>query len=308
MLKKRLLIVVLVILMSIIIFLIYLAFQTNEHNTIQVKDSVNEISLDATQKNNTIFHTQPSILSNRYNGFNSPKAINAIAAIENEYFTNVKKTFSKYYGTIWQTNAKNRYRVGDTINEFERYKIQAQQNDIKVDSMHCTIYAVKGLEAGLGVERFEILEKYHKKIWEEREHAGWSIAYILTTYFNWTAFLVISKDSEEYSSASNNFKKKRKYDVWKQPDIPIQKMFVIENDQKQIDSLLLQNEFGWGFSKQGWHTWITRFDIVKECNWEAAPSWEYQKEWEKPLFISTKFRKYKDYASHIIVFPPKIEQ
>ncbi len=307
MLKQRLLIVLLVILMNAIVFLIYLAYQANEHNKILIKDEVKKTLLTIAQKKDTIFHTQPSTLSNTYNGFNSPKAINAIVVIENEYFTNVKESFSKYYGTVWQTNAKDRYRSGDTINEFERYKIQAQQNNIKVDSMHCTIYAIKGLEAGLGVERFENLEKYHKKIWKNREHAGWSIAYILTSYFNWTAFLIISKDSEEYSFAINNFKKKRKYDVWKQPDIPIEKMYIIENDQKQIDSLLLQNEFGWGFSKQGWHTWITRFDIVKECNWEAAPSWEYQKEWEKPLFISTKFKEYKDYASHIIVFPPKIE-
>lgn len=59
------------------------------------------------------------------------------------------------------------------------------------------------------------------------------------------------------------------------------------------------------FSDQGWHTWITRFNDLKECNWSGAPSQKFNIGNNSPLFLETKFTEYYDYNSHIIVFPPK---
>lgn len=242
-------------------------------------------------------YTQLSKKKNKYINFNSPNAINEIAAIENEYFNNYNTSFSKYYGTVWYQNA-----LRDSL-IFKKYKSEL---NIKPDSMHCTIYAMKSLNAGLGKNNLEFKNRY-KKIWEDREYAGWSVAYILTKYFNWNAYLIISKQSSEYEYCLKNYKKDKKYHVWKQPNIDIKKVFDFDKEKTKIDSLLKSNEYGWGFSNQGWHTWITRYDTLKECNWSGAPSKKYNITNAKPLFLKTKFTNFSDYQSHIIAFPPKEE-
>jgi hypothetical protein len=240
--------------------------------------------------------TTLSTEKNTYKNFNSPNAINTIATIENNYFNDYNHGLSNYYGTVWYETLQN---SGSTV-----FKDYTSQLGVKPDSMHCTIYALKSLKAGLGSD-FKTLEKSHKQIWKNREYAGWSVAYILTTQFNWTAYLMMSEKSVEYEACLKNFKKDKTYHVWKQPNIPIKKIFDFDSETKQIDSLLTLNEYGWGFSHQGWHTWITRHDTLKECNWTGAPSKKYDFNGNKPLFIKTKFTNFYDYDSHIIVFPPK---
>ena len=131
------------------------------------------------------------------------------------------------------------------------------------------------------------------------------IAGIENEYFNWKAYLIINEYSGEYQRCIRNYNKTRTYNVWKQPDIRLEKVFHSEKDTLQISELLKKNEFGWGFSDQGLHTWITRFDILKECNWSGTPSYKIYRGSEKPLFISTKFKDFYDYNTHIIIFPPK---
>ena len=249
-------------------------------------------------------YTEPSKLENKYLNFNSPKAINQIAEIENEYFNNYRLNASKYYGTKWYDFVGLRIAYPDTTTVFGKYS--REKNNIKLDSMHCTIYAVKALEKGFG-EEFEIIKKHHVDIWSKREYAGWSLGYILTKFYNWKAYLFISKTSDEYEACLRKFKKDKEYHGWKQPNIPIENVFDVDEDGDQINNLLNENEFGWGFSNQGWHTWITRFNYLKECNWLGAPSKKYDQENEKPLFLKTKFIDYQDYNSHVIVFPPKKE-
>jgi hypothetical protein len=248
-----------------------------------------------------------TLKSNRiseYEEFDSPKAVNRIAEIENEYFNRVVKSQSKYYGTVWQEKAKTIFEENDTISLFEKYKNLVAERNEKVDSMHCTIYALEALKAGMG-EKFYIMDSLHKKIWKDREYAGWSVGHILTEKMGWAAYLIISKNSKEYENCIKNYKKDGKYHVWKQPDIRIEKMYNFDTEKVAINRLLEKHEYGWGFSEQGWHTWITRFKELKECNWLGAPSMKYALEGDKPLFLSTKFTKFYDYNSHIIIFPPK---
>lgn len=96
-----------------------------------------------------------------YLNFDSPKAINTIVEMENQYFAAFDDSVSPFYGTIWRE-----YLEADSIGRtrFERYRRLVNK---AADSMHCTIYAVKTLEAGMG-EDFEKLEKSHRQIWEER--------------------------------------------------------------------------------------------------------------------------------------------
>ncbi len=251
-----------------------------------------------------IIHTSYSKHANTYIGFNSPKAINRIADIENEYFNSVENSYSKYYGTFWYETAIYETFVGDTISIFEKYLQELSKLGKKPDSMHCTIYAVEALKAGLD-SNFHKLQKIHKQIWGKREYAGWSIGYILVTKFDWSAYLLINDYYVNYQSCLRNYKNYKKYNVWKQPDIPLAGLYDMRNDREKIDSLLKQHEFGWGFSDQGWHTWITRYDILKECRWEGVPSLKLSGGYSDPLFKSTVFLEFSDYGSHVVIFPPK---
>ena len=262
---------------------------------------IKKTEINTAPRKNLIF-THPSKLKNEYVKFSSPNAINRLASIENEYFNAYYDSLkSNYYGTSWSEEAMNTFDDSSSISDLDQY---LNYFDNKPDSMHCTIYAIEALRFGMSGE-FEKLEAKHKSIWGGREHAGWSVAYLLTKYYNWKAFLIVSETSPEYKNCVRNFKTDHKYHVWKQPNIPIENLYNFEEDEIKIDSLLNENEFGWGFSYQGYHTWISRFDTLKECNWLGAPSLEYTYGYYVPLFKKVKFMEYYDYGSHIIVFPPK---
>lgn len=264
------------------------------------------VEKDTVPEDPFIIYTDPSTLENKYEGFNSPKAINHIAEIENEYFNNYLDSVSRYYGTEWRNFAEYDQSLNDSLSTFDLYYSFVADKGYKADSMHCTIYAVEALKAGLD-STFDELNAYHRKIWKDREHAGWSIGYILTKYYGWKAYLFLSDDSYEYKRCKRYFKNNGTYYVWKQPDIPIEKVFDFDRDKDEIDSLLIQHEFGWGFSNQGLHTWITRFDMIKECNWGGSPSQKFDS-YPTVLFVERKFIDYYDYYSHIIIFPPKKEK
>ncbi|OQX98442.1 MAG: hypothetical protein B6I20_11045 [Bacteroidetes bacterium 4572_117] len=245
-----------------------------------------------------------SKLKNKYIGFNSPVAINAIADIENEYFSNYHTGISKYYGSAWSGSAYFQPEDGEGTWEWDSYKKEMDSLNIKPEMFHCMVYTMKALKAGMG-ENYKKLQEYHRKIYKKTNYAGWSMAYILTTHFNWKAYLFLNPYSQEYTRCVKNFKKNKTYYVWNQPDINIEAMFILEKDSTEINKLLSQHEFGWGFSYQGVHNWITRFTVLKECMWDGAPCLRYNHNQNQYLFRATKFTDFKDYDSHVIVFPPK---
>ncbi|MFK7920454.1 MAG: hypothetical protein AB8H47_00780 [Bacteroidia bacterium] len=234
---------------------------------------------------------------NSYLSFDSPKAINAIVEMENQYFAAFDDSVSPFYGTLWRE-----YLEADSIGKakYERYRRLVNE---AADSMHCTIYAVKALEAGMG-DDFEKLEKSHRQIWGNREHAGWSIGYLLVRDWGWKAYLIIDAKSPEFEHCQNAFNARKVYPVWRQPDIPLEAMYIRGEQDSLISALLSQHEFGWGFSDQGYHTWITRFETLKECNWLGAPGAEFAYPATKPLFLRTAFLDYHDYYSHVLIVPP----
>ncbi len=238
--------------------------------------------------------------------FNSCEAINKLVDIENDHLIRFNLGLpSKYYGTVWREHAEVK-TTQNYISQYKSYLKDLEPYFNKPDSMHCTIYAYKGLKEGFTTQDLNTLEKTHRNIWKSREVAGWSIGYILVKYFNWKAYLIINKNSKEYHHCLAAYNKTKSYPVWKQPNIPLETIYTIGEDDTKINNLLLQHEFGWGFSEQGIHTWVTRYNVLKECNWLGAPSKKYQETaYEKPLFISTNFEAYTDYNSHVIVFPPK---
>jgi len=266
------------------------------------KESI-PITIVESPTNDTIhIYTDTSSLKNTYAGFSSPKAINRVAEIENEYFNNYNSSYSKYYGTMWAEYTSTTI-LNDSISVLDGYKSLITKRGEKADSMHCTIYAFEALKAGLDTN-YQRLEDIHHNVYNGHEHAGWSVGYVLVKYFGWEAYLVLSRHSYEYQRCMKGWKKKV-YPVWKQPDIPLSGKFDFENDSQDIDSLLNLHEFGWGFSEQGWHTWITRFNELKECDWGGSPSRHYDPDEEGILFKVTKFTEYFDYNSHILIFPPK---
>ncbi|WP_346882982.1 hypothetical protein [uncultured Algibacter sp.] len=258
----------------------------------------------ASQNANQIILSKCSDCKGDFSYFDSCEAINKIIDIENHYLTNFNSGFSKYYGTSWRQNSEH-IILDNGITKYKSYLNEVKQYKIVPDSLHCTIYAYKALKAGLNDNQLNKLEKTHKAIWKSREIAGWSIGYILVKYFKWKAYLIINSNSAEYNHCLKSYNKNKSYPVWKQPNIPLEAFFIIGQHDTEINNLLLKNEFGWGFSEQGIHTWITRYNRLKECNWLGAPSKKYQESVnDKPLFITTKFSDYNDYNSHVVVFPP----
>jgi len=252
--------------------------------------------------------TQYSSLINKSIGFNDRKAINCLAEIDNEYFSKrAKGKASRYYGTEWRKG--RRILVGESgLNRFEEYRRKLNMEGFEPDSMHCTIYAYESLKAGLGEENLAKLEENHRIIWKNRENAGWSVGYLLVRDFNWKAYLVIDEQSKEYAHCMKGYEKAKSYPVWRQPDIPLEAIYILGRDDEKVESLLQENEYGWGFSEQGIHTWVTRFDVLKECNWSGSPLEEGDLySGEKPLFIETRFLDYTDYQSHILIFPEKVD-
>lgn len=244
-----------------------------------------------------------STLENTYEHFNSPMAINAIAAIENEYFNAYQDDVSAYYGTVWEISASASSPDKGSPSTFDAFK-QILPDTTCPTPLHCTIYANKALQAGLG-DSWQKLSELHQKQWGKREYAGWSIAYLLCKHFDWQAYLFIREDSPEYDVCKKAFQRHQKYPVYNQPDIPLEAMFELGKDDPQIEALLAAHEFGWGFSYQGWHTWISRFKDLKKCYWGGAPSQKMAAPGALPLFLKTPFLQYQDYGSHVICFPRK---
>lgn len=238
----------------------------------------------------TVVYTAYSTTQKSYKHFTPAKAINKIAEIENEYFRQYKHGISRYYGTVWRETAQE-----------SLYQAYLTKLGTKADSMHCTIYAVRALEAGMDTA-FQRLEKAHRKVYKNHEHAGWSIGHLLVKKFGWKAYLIIDRDSEEFDHCFKAFQQQKAYPVWRQPNIPLEAMYIRHEQDSLIQNLLKSHEFGWGFSKQGIHTWITRYDILKECNWAGSPCKDFELS-PLPLFLKTPFLAYDDYASHVVIFP-----
>lgn len=245
-------------------------------------------------------YTSYSSVENKYQGFNSVLAINKLAEIENDYFNIIDQgNISPYYGTIWR---KEMEANGQYLN----YTRQLNQLGLVPDSMHCTLYAYDALKAGFSENDFNLLEEQHREIWKDREVAGWSIGHLLVRDFNWKAYLILDKDSHELERCLTSYRKEKSYPVWKQPNIYLEDCLIRGEDNEIIDSLLAANEFSWGFSDQGYHTWITRYNELKECNWLGAPANSSHDFGNNiPLFLKTPFLDYHDYQSHVLVFPPK---
>jgi len=252
------------------------------------------------EETDTHIYTAYSSSQHLYKGFESSQAINRIAQIQNKYFQQYELGLSEYYGTAWREYAEPQDSLKQEESLFTKFRMDLGTTG---DSMHCTIYAVEALKYGMG-EAFEELEQSHQRIWKKREHAGWSIGYLLVKEWNWKAYLILDKNSKEFDHCQRAYRRKKEYPVWRQPNIPLEDMLIRGKDDSLIQSLLHDNEFGWGFSHQGIHTWITRYDQLKECNWLGAPGKRYEI-WPTPLFLKTPFLQYKDYASHVLIFPPK---
>lgn len=259
---------------------------------------------DATVEARPIY-TSLSDLPNSYLGFHSPKAINAIATIENSYFYAYENGQSVYYGTVWADQAAASYAQKGRISIFEAYQNSLPDSACPTP-LHCTLYANIALQAGLG-DLWKKLSDLHEQKWGNREYAGWSVTWLLCKHFGWKAYLIIDENSPEYAQCNNAFLQNKSYPVYRQPDIPLEDWLERGKDDAEIQQLLEANEFGWGFSYQGWHTWITRFTDLKECFWGGAPSRDLAQPGDVLLFLETPFLAYRDYASHVVCFPPKAE-
>ena len=217
----------------------------------------------------------PSPRTSPYSNFNSVAALDRAEAYETEYFDNYRDGVSASFGRVWADQAMLDSVPGEGGSTFDTYKAELVSLGKERDSLDCTLYAQELLRVGMGPEQYEKLDSLHREIWGDREYAGWSVGYLLTQHFDWKAYLILDPVSVEYKKCTRQFGKDRKYPVWKQPNIPLEAMYVIGESDSLIEALLQGQEFGWGFSEQGIHTWVMHYSELKECNWAGAPGWKY---------------------------------
>lgn len=243
-----------------------------------------------------------------YANFNSVAALDRAEAYEQEYTENYRTGASVAFGRVWADAAMLDTLPNGKTTQFDLYRKEMEDQGKTRDSLDCTLYAQELLRVGLGPDQYQKLDSLHREIWGDREYAGWSVGYLLTQHFGWRAWLFIDTVSAEFNKCTKQFKKDGSYPVWHQPNIPLEAMWTVGSEDERIDSLLANEEFGWGFSEQGIHTWVVNYRDLKECNWAGAPGFKYDIPGAKPLFITTPFERFHDYNSHVVVFPPKKQQ
>lgn len=223
---------------------------------------------------------------------------------ETEYFGSYESGVSASFGRVWADGAMLDSVLGEGGSTFDTYKAELAQLGKERDSLDCTLYAQELLRVGLGPQHYAKLDSMHREIWGDREYAGWSVGYLLTEHFGWKAYLFLDPQSVEYDKCTKQFAKDGTYPVWKQPNIQLTELFIIGETDSLANALLAREEFGWGFSEQGIHTWVMHYRDLKECNWAGAPAWKYDAPGAKPLFITTPFSDFHDYNSHVVIYPP----
>jgi hypothetical protein len=233
--------------------------------------------------------------------FVSKKAIERSNELVLEYSKGYHNNVSRLVGNVWLSSVKK-----SNIAVYNDYIKELKKDSLKPKVMHCTIYAEACLKAGFSSSDFKKLKMYHKEIWDNKGFAGWSVAHLLTEKFGWKAYAFIRKGAKDYNHYLHFFKNKKEYPVWKQPNIKIEKFFILGKDDLEIKNLLSKFEFGWGFSKDGIHTWITNYTDLKECHWDGPPAKKYNPNNYLPfLYETTPFLEFYDYNIHLLVFPPK---
>lgn len=233
--------------------------------------------------------------------FDSKKAIEKSNELVLEYMKGYHNNVSRLVGNIWLSSAKK-----TNLAVYNDYIKELKKESLKPKVMDCTIYAEACLKGGFLTNEFKQLKKYHNGIWAGKGFAGWSVAHLLTEKFGWKAYAFIRKGAADYNHYLHYFETKKEYPVWKQPNIKIEKFFTFGDDDLEINKLLMKHEFGWGFSNDGIHTWITKFTDLKECHWDGPPAKKYNPNNYLPLlYETTPFVEYYDYGIHIVVFPPK---
>jgi len=237
--------------------------------------------------------------------FNSTKAIKKALSLEQEYFSNYDLGTNRFAGRLWLDYSKRETQKNNRKTLYEKYLEELSEKSLELYELDCTTYAEECLKEGLESINYKKLKQFHNEIWPGLGLAGWSTAYILTEKFNWKAYLFISSNAKDKDYYITNFNTKQKFPVYNQPDIKLENYFIKPQQDKDIKELLNKQEFGWGFSEQGIHTWITNYNNLKECHWDGAPSKKYNYKNFPLLFETTKFNEFTDYNIHLIVFPPE---
>jgi len=234
--------------------------------------------------------------------FDSKKAIERSDELVKEYLIGYFRNVSRLVGRVWLDFSKEISMSERTV--YVDYKSELEKDSLKMRRMDCTIYAEDCLKAGFDEDGFRRLKKLHNEIYRGKGFAGWSISYLLTEFFGWKAYAFIKPGAKDYQHYLNHFKNDKEYPVWRQPDTKIEEYYFLGEDNDNIEQLLSENEFGWGFSEDGIHTWITNFEDLKECHWDGPPAEKYNPDKSYPLlFETTRFIEFEDYDVHLVVFP-----
>ena len=240
-----------------------------------------------------------------------------IAAFEAAFFPNYDDGICPYYGRAWRDGFAKQETYRDSgVSVWRHYRESLARSGITPERLDCTLYAKEVLKAGLSPRDYRRLWAEHHKIWGDDGFSGWSVGYLLTEKLGWRAYAVIHPEAPDFNYYVSHFESRREYPVWRQPNIPIEKYFISGRDDREIEALLSQHPFGWGFSEGGIHTWITSGVNLKECHYDKGPSPRYDMPEShalfqagnlrvNPLFKTTRFVKFTDYSVHLIVFPPE---
>jgi len=238
-------------------------------------------------------------------------------AFDRAYRADYERGVCRYYGRKWASTYARRQRwAGGEQTVWQRYVSELRKRGVKPRRIDCTLYAQAILEAGMTSQSYRQLWRGHRAIWKAKGFAGWSVAHLLTRQHGWRAYAFIRRGAPHYHYYMHHFIKRREYPVWKQPNIKLERHFILGKDDRAVEALLERHRFGWGFSDGGIHTWVTRGRDLKECHYDSGPSRRYEipshhplyrvglQNQREPLFKTTRFVAFKDYRVHLVVFPP----
>jgi hypothetical protein len=239
--------------------------------------------------------------------FDFKRAEKRMREIERDYAKHYEKSASRYFGRRWARFAKTQRKKGAEQTVWQRYLQALGKRKKRPQRIDCTLYAEQAMKAGLSARDFRRMWRLHRKTWGPRGLAGWRVGYLLVRYFGWTAYAVIRPDARYYYGYLEGFRRGY-YRVWRQPNSPIARYFIVGKHDRAIEALMRRTRFAWGFSDGGIHTWVISRGNIRENIWDAAPGKQFELPsgplTPYPMYKSTALARYRDYGAHLLVVPP----
>jgi len=239
-----------------------------------------------------------------YIDFDSEAAIEQSFKIIDEYWDDYNNQVSRYVGKVWFEEISKQQYLGNVSwhDDYIEELVHCNLQNMVIDDMS---YCILLLKTGMGQQDFANFVEYYYAFSSSDSFTVYDVGYLLVNRFGWKAYAFISPEAKDFSYYLNSFKYKKEYPIQNQPSIKIEKYYTLGEDDNEIEIFLSNYDFGFGFSENGIHNWITNYNDLLECHSNGSPSKKYHLEITLPnLFETTPLIEYDDHDVHILFIPP----